>query len=81
MSDQRAKVWKQGTRWHWYIIDEISSGIVHVYQGHESTWRLAMAMCEFQWHIHVLHNGLGMPPFIYLGSGTKSQLDIHDQAA
>lgn len=40
-----------------------------------------MAMCEFQWHIHVLHHGLGMPPFIYLGLGTKSQLDNLDPAA
>lgn len=71
----RAKVYKKGKRWHWYLVVQHSSQLAYVYQGDEATWRVAMAMAEFSWHTHVDAYGLVKPPYIVLGDTNRVDTD------
>lgn len=44
-----ARIWKEGSRWHWYLIIAGPGEASHarVWQGDEPTWGLAWAMFEF----------------------------------
>ncbi len=44
-----ARIWKQGKRWHWYLIigPVGDANGAHVYQGDEPTWGLAWAEFQF----------------------------------
>lgn len=44
-----ARIWKQGQRWHWYLLlaGPGDASHAHVYQGDEPTFRLAVA--SFKW--------------------------------
>lgn len=57
-----ARIWKQGKRWHWYLLigPVGQANGAHVYQGDEATWRLAFNSFRFYdfLHGHELDNRL-----------------------
>lgn len=48
----RARFYKRGRRWHWYLIVIDGAGHARVYSGNEVTWGLAFHMAELTYQLH-----------------------------
>jgi hypothetical protein len=50
--EARARIYKRGRMWHWYLIILTGAGHAHVYNGDERSRGLAQHMAQMTYHLH-----------------------------